>query len=142
MSNETLSCGELLKRINDIFEKKANNELSENGITFSQLKILAKLSCSPDGSFTLKELERIFGVTQATIAGIAVRLEKKHLVKGYIDSDDRRIKHISILPEGRKVCDDAKESMKKCEQWLLDSLDENEQNELRYLFQKIYDNIR
>lgn len=82
MSSKTLHCGELIKRINDIIEKNANNNLNKEDITVSQFKMLIRLNETSDGSFTLKELEKYFGVAQSTIAGIASRLEKNSWYTG------------------------------------------------------------
>lgn len=142
MIQDTLTCGELMKRLNEMLEKNANNDLMAQGITFSQMKMLVALYKSPDRSATLKELERIFDVAQATTAGIAVRLEKKKLVEGYVDPDDKRIKHIRLSEAGRELCERTKESMDRSERWLMKALDEQEEAELHRLLQKIYDNAK
>jgi len=142
VSSKTLHCGELIKRINDIIEKKANNNLNKEDITVSQFKMLIRLNETSDGSFTLKELEKYFGVAQSTIAGIASRLEKKQLVYGYTDSADRRIKHIKITDAGRAMCINARISMEENERHLLSVLTEDEQHRLHELLYKIYNAIR
>ena len=81
MSADSLHCGELIKRLNSIMEKRANNSLNEDGITLSQIKLLCILE--QESSLTLKELEKYFCVAQATIAGIVVRLEKKGLIEAF-----------------------------------------------------------
>lgn len=139
MSQEMLSCGALIKRLDDIMEKNANCHLQKMGITFSQIKLLIILSEREDKSATLKELERHFNVSQATIAGITARLEKKGLVYGYGDSKDKRVKHIRLSEEGERICSDAEANMDKHEKWLISSLNDAEVDILRSLLQRIYD---
>lgn len=79
MNQRHFSCGELMKRINDMIEKQGNSKLQSYGITVSQFKMLVALHLIPDGAATLKELEKYFGVAQSTAAGIASRLEKRNL---------------------------------------------------------------
>lgn len=43
MAQETLQCGELIKRICDVFEAKANKDLQDRDITLSQMKMLVYL---------------------------------------------------------------------------------------------------
>lgn len=135
-------CGQLIKRVNDILEKFANSNLQEHGVTFSQMNAMGVLSESPNESATLKELERHFGVTQSTMAGIAVRLEKKGLVISYTDAEDKRIKHIQLSDKGREICRCARKEMEENEQWLLRCLDEQEKVQLHQLLQRVCDSIQ
>lgn len=142
MAKELLACGELIKRICDIFEAKVNREMQEQDITLSQMKVLVYLDSTHDGSAMLKELERYFGTSQATIAGIVVRLEKKGLLEGYTDAQDRRIKHAQLSENGRRLCRHMKSQMEEGEKWLLRSLESTEAHELQRLLQKVYDSLQ
>lgn len=135
-------CGGYIKRLNELMEKNANNELMAEGVTFSQMKMLGVLENTRDGSATLKELERYFNLTQATIAGTAVRLKKKGLVDGYSDIDDRRVKHIRITKKGHELCLRTKAYMEQAEEKLLHSLDEKERAEFIRLLKKVYESIK
>lgn len=139
MSADSLHSGELIKRLNSIMEKRANNSLNDDGITLSQIKLLCILE--QEGSLTLKELEKYFCVSQATISGIVVRLEKKGLIESFYLPEDKRAKHIRLTDDGIKMCEHAKCSMERNEQWLLSSLDDGEKKELHRLLQKIYDDV-
>lgn len=131
-----LHCGELIKRLNDALEKKANNALLKDDVTLSQVKMLAILEWH--GEQTLKELEKYFGVSQATAAGIALRLEKKGFIEAFYEADDKRAKHVRLTDKGMKVCMHAKESMGASEHWLLSSLTDEEQKQLQRLLLKVY----
>ena len=139
MSADSLHSGELIKRLNSIMEKRANNSLNDDGITLSQIKLLCILE--QEGSLTLKELEKYFCVAQATISGIVVRLEKKGLIESFYLPEDKRAKHIRLTDDGIKMCEHAKCSMERNEQWLLSSIDDGEKKELHRLLQKIYDDV-
>ena len=133
MAWEGYTCGELLKRVSDIFETNANRDLQSHGVTLSQMKMLAFLDHTEDGSTTLKSLEAHFKVSQATIAGIAARLEKKGLVQGYIDPEDRRVKHIALSPAGRQLCGHTKSAMEQGERLFLEALSPQERATLQQL---------
>ena len=89
MFGETLHCGELIKRLNDALGRKANNTLMCDDVTLSQIKVLATISEAANETITLKELEKHFEVKQATMAGIAARLEKNGMIEGFYDSNDK-----------------------------------------------------
>ena len=142
MSEENFYPGALMKRISEVLDKKANSGLAEHGVTFSQMKLLIMLAESGADSVALKELERYFDLTQATIAGLVVRLEKKNLICGFTDPSDKRIKRVRITPEGRLLCETAKSEMIEYENWLLEALSEEEKEEFTRLLKKIYTNIQ
>ena len=142
MIRDKLYCGELIKRLNDILVRCANKELKIDDMTTSQIKLLIIISETESESITLKELEKYFGVSQATIAGIVARLEKKAMIESYYEPEDMRVKHVRLTDKGREVCKRAWGNMVKKEEWFLSSLDGAEKDELQRLLQKIYDNVR
>ena len=142
MGDRQIRCGEFCKRISDIVEAKANKNMFAHDITLSQMKILCCLDMMPGKSAPLKELEKFFGTSQATIAGLAARLEKKGLIDGYMDAEDRRIKHIRLSAHGEAVCNDARCEIEACESWLVEALTSEEQAELQRPLQKVYEHAR
>ncbi len=142
MTREKLHSGELIKRLNDILGRSANKDLKCDDMTASQIKLLIIISETYNECITLKELEKHFGVAQATIAGIVARLEKKDMIESFYVPDDKRVKHVKLTDKGREVCKHAWVNMVKKEEWFLSSLDEKEKEELHRLLQKIYDNVR
>lgn len=138
MEPERANTGALIKRISEMFDKKANSGLAEYGITVSQMKLLVMIKESRKESVALKELERYFDLTQATIAGLVIRLEKKGFVTGFADPADKRIKRVMITDEGMALCRDSKAEMVAYEDWLLQSLNEEEKALLGQLLAKVY----
>ena len=94
---------QILKMINDNVEKITNKQLKEYGITFSQIRIIFVLYRSEKGVYSLKELEKIFDVSQQTMAGIVKRLEVKKLIESLGDSEDKRIKRVQLTDSGREL---------------------------------------
>ena len=142
MPKEALNCSELMKRIADSFGTKVNKDLQQCGVTLSQMKMLIHLGDSFSGSATLKELEKALGTSQATIAGIAVRLEKKKLLTGSIDPQDRRVKHVSLSKSGWAMYYDAQVHIEEEEERLGTGLTGEERAQLKKLLQKIYDTLK
>lgn len=131
----------LIKIINEGIEKKANQALQQFAITFSQMRILMTLYYSADGTYALKELEKIFNLSQQTIAGTVSRLQKKELVASYTDQKDKRIKKVTLTPKGIELSVRAKEIMEETEKWLCSELSSKEQDIFLSLLQKISVNM-
>lgn len=141
MQLEPEHIGELIKRLNEYTEKMANRSLQVKDITLAQMKILIVLEQMETHSCTLKELEHIFDLTQATIAGLVTRLERKGMVEGYIEPSDRRIKHIRLSKKGLALCMCEKHNVEENERYLVHALDEEEREELFRLLLKVYDSL-
>ena len=137
-----LHCGELIKRINEKLGKLGNEQMRQNGTTFTQLKVLMVLNVLDDGRATLKELEKFFRTAQSTTAGIASRLEKNGFIESYTDPQDKRIKHVHITETGRKGCHDSIKSIEEGERDLLSPLTAEQQQQFMSYLQKIYDHIK
>ena len=141
MMENRLSSPELIKRISEKMEREGNRRLQEKGVTLSQLKVLLHLMAQSEHDLTLKELESYFGMSQATIAGIAARLERKRLVTSTEDRNDRRIKHIRVSAAGEALCKDAEAEKQAGEAWLVRGLSDEEKSMLNTLLVKVYEGM-
>ncbi|HAM31832.1 MAG TPA: MarR family transcriptional regulator [Erysipelotrichaceae bacterium] len=97
------TCGFLIKQINDILEKKGNQEMEMFGITMSQHSVLMFLDSTPDHVLDFKELERKLHVAQSATAGIVKRLEQKDLVEVVMNLQDRRAKQVRLTKKASPV---------------------------------------
>ena len=134
-------CGALIKQINDIMEKNANNALRGEDLTISQSGVLMLLDQKEDKTATFKDLEKRFGVSQPTMAGILSRLEQKKLVEFLSDPDDKRIRRAKLTGKGMDKCREGYKHMKSAEEFLLGSLTAEEKQEFLRLLIKIRNNM-
>ena len=91
-----------IKMLSDLIEKKANSELSYCNITIAQARILIYLLSQPC-HISMKELERIFNVSQATMQGTISRMEKKGYLCTVYLPDNRRQKLVVLTDYGKTV---------------------------------------
>lgn len=131
------TCGALLKQINDIMEKNANNALRGQNLTISQSGVLVLLDEIEEKTATFKELEKNFGVSQPTMVGLLSRLEQKNLVEILSDPDDKRIRRAHLTQKGEDKCKEGYKHMRSAEELLLSSLKEEEKREFLRLLLKI-----
>lgn len=135
-------CGMLLKQINDELEKRANNALRSQDLTWSQLVVLMELSHAPEGQMPLKDLEKAIHVAQSTAAGIVSRLESKGLVEPWGDPEDRRVKLVKLTAAGSERVEGALIHRTQAEERLLSGLTEPERAVFQMLLQKVCDSFR
>lgn len=132
---------QILKMINDNVEKITNKQLKEYGITFSQIRIIFVLYRSEKGVYSLKELEKIFDVSQQTMAGIVKRLEVKKLIESLGDSEDKRIKRVQLTDSGRELGKVLLVKMDEVEEKLLSGISQSERKELMNILKRVYENV-
>ncbi len=136
------TCGALLKQINDIMEKNANNDLRGQDLTIAQSGVLVLLDQKEEKTATFKELEKSFGVSQPTMVGILGRLEQKKLVEILTDADDKRIRKAHLTQEGVEKCKEGYKHMKAAEELLLSGLTEEERTAFLRLLIKIRESMK
>lgn len=137
-----MDLGLQVKKINDLMEKRANQAMLEEDLTFSQHHVLVCLMKTEGHSMTLKQLEKHFRVAQATMAGIVKRLESKELVKCTADPQDRRIKVVTLTPGGEESCRRSYRYMKSGEEKMMERLSGAEKEELNRLLTIVYETLR
>ena len=135
--SKNYSCGALLKQIHDIMEKNANNVLREQDLTISQSGVLVLLDEKEEKTASFKELEKDFGVSQPTMAGIINRLVQKDFVEVLTDLEDKRIRKAHLTQKGVDKCKEGYKHMNSAEEQLLKSLTDDEKKEFNRLLSKV-----
>ena len=132
----------LIKRLDNMLEKKLNNVMRELDITTTQAAALAAVLRIPEGQVTLKSLEKTMGLSQSVTAGIVSRLEQKKLLEGFGDPSDKRIKLVHITVQGRELCLTAQKMMEQAETDGLAGLTETEKEIFGSLLKKAIATMR
>lgn len=127
-----------IKMIDEKMEKKINWMLRDQGVTFAQIRVIVLLSYSEKTEYSLKELERIFQVSQQTMVGIIKRLENKKLITTHFDTEDKRVKKVSLTEQGKAMGAKARAAVQENAHWLAGALTPEELETLLTLLQKIY----
>jgi len=139
---KTEDIGILLKQINDALGKDANNKLKKDNLTISQIRFLSYMMESGKERVSLKELEKVFQVSQPTVAGIIKRMKEKGLVKTVQNQEDTRAKDVILSSAGRKMMEEGKRGRDRMEEVLLSGLKPAEQKELRRMLEIVRDSLK
>ena len=134
--------GMLIKQLYDAKEKRANEQLKEFGLTFSQFRLLIYVRECGGKAVSLKEIERRFCLTQQTVAGIVKRLEDKGFVLAGEDQADKRVKNVFLTAKGENSCKSAMDCYQKTQDLLTRGLSQSEQQELYRLLAIVLENLK
>ena len=132
----------LVKQICDALEREVNNAVRAQGLTYSQIQFLLRLSETDDGALSLKELEERLNVSQATVAGLGRRLVQKGFIELQYDANDRRVKHARITARGAFKCDEAHEHMDAIERKLTAGLSDTEIRQFNDLLYRARESLK
>jgi DNA-binding MarR family transcriptional regulator len=92
-----------LERVQDGFERRALSSMAEplisTPITMQQLKVLTMIAIDPERA-TGHELATQLNVSVATMSGLVDRLVEHGMVNRGEDPRDRRVRRLSVTPEG------------------------------------------
>jgi len=98
--DELISC---LERVQDSFERRALSSMAEpliaTPLTMQQLRVLTMIAIDPDTA-TGHELAAQLKVSVATMSGLVDRLVEHGMVTRAEDPTDRRVRRLSVTPEG------------------------------------------
>ena len=90
----------------------------------------------------MKDLEKFFNVTQATMQGLISRMEKK----GYLSTEylisDKRVKCVMLTDEGTKLAKTVLEKICETHNMISSSLSDTEAEQFKICMDKIYNAIK
>jgi len=94
--------GVLIKKAARLFERVANINLDELGVTYSQTIFLVRL-WEKDGQ-NQNELTQSAGLKQPSVVRILDRMERDKLVKRVRNKEDKRSYHFFLTEKAKKAC--------------------------------------
>jgi DNA-binding MarR family transcriptional regulator len=137
--------GLYVKKISEKLEKRANGENADSGsdITFTQGKILWFLQRreSEGRATTMRDIEKYFDCSHATVSGLISRLTEKGRVSLEIDPKDRRAKKVCLTGRGAEFVRETNEQHARMEETLLDGFSGEEKASFLEYLDRVYNNL-
>ena len=94
---------DLLERIGNLIRSDARDAAHRAGLQPVQLDVLSYLARCNRYSDTPAAVAEYLQLTKGTISQSIQRLEEKGFVERQTDTDDRRVSHLSLTPEARRL---------------------------------------
>lgn len=132
--------GFLIKTINDKLKVKADADLKQYNLTFTQSRVFSFLM-SKGGQATQKEIEIFLEIAHPTVVGIVSRMEQNGYVTSWIDNTDKRNKIVKLTPKAVTLEKDMEQDIIATEKKLLKSLSTDDISYLRKMLLTIYKNL-
>lgn len=133
--------GYLIKSIDDKLRGRADAELRNSGLTFSQSRVLAFLN-SKGGQATQKEIEDFLEVSHPTVVGIVSRMEQNGFLTTWFDAKRQRSKTVKLTQKARIVGEDMDSLIRKQEESMLEGMTSEEIAQFEKALLTVYRNLR
>lgn len=133
--------GFYFKKISEKLEKRANEDGKKRDITYSQGKILWYLHKHEGEKVTMREIEKFFDCSHATVSGLVSRLAQKGYVDVVRNESDKREKIVKTTKKENESFQTMKERRGRMEERLLQGFSDEEKAELSAYLDRVYKNL-
>ncbi|MCO6044531.1 MarR family transcriptional regulator [Aeoliella sp. ICT_H6.2] len=134
------SVGYWITSSHQAYMRAFNDRLEPHGITFRQAQLLAFLAME-GRPLSQTELAARMLIEPPSLVGILDRAEEAGLIERRCCDQDRRRKLIHILPTAQKVWKQIAKCGREIRQQAVKGLSEDEVKTLRYLLDKVRENV-
>lgn len=133
--------GLYFKKISEKLERQANCRRAQRDSTFSQGKILWYLHRCEDEPVTLRDIERFFDCSHATVSGIVNRLVEKGHVYLETNENDRRAKNVRLTEKEKITFRQIQCEHRQTEEMLLKGFSNEEKEKFSEYLERVYKNL-
>lgn len=140
MSHTDESIGRLMYKTSLSLRNFAEKMLSPYDLTVEQMHLLK--SASSASGLSQNELCLQLGKNPANISRILDRLEKKNWIERMPNPSDRRSSLVCITREGEKMIETVSSKFQTYSSWLMEGIEEDEEDVFRRVLEKIDGNIQ
>lgn len=133
--------GFYFKKISEKLDKRANEEGRRRDVTYSQGKILWYLHKHADEQVTMRDMEKYFDCSHATVFGLVKRLEEKGRVELVPDTRDKRAKVVRLTDLQQNTFARLKAQRMRVEEILLKGFTDREKQVFLEYLDRIYKNL-
>lgn len=133
------SIGYMIKQIAAAHAHDLNELFKQHDLTASQGFVLIYLLKADKKQIevTQRDIEKQFDISNPTVSGILDRLQSKELIERIVSQEDARKKIVRVSAKARCLDNNLKQGFKLCDDKILACLDEQEEQLLLSLLDKV-----
>ena len=139
---ENFIIGKLIKQLHIALENNFNKFSKKYKLTSSQMDILIFLLHNEYKIVNQRDIENFLSLSNPTIAGTLLRLEKKEFIIRKISSKDKRYKEIYLTDKSRELKDIIFKYIRDNDNKMFSNMSEEEKENLKNIITKILNNIQ
>jgi DNA-binding MarR family transcriptional regulator len=117
------------------------NDLSSKP-TPTQMEIIEYVLNHHGSCVYQKDLENALNLRRATVCGVLQTMEKNHLIKRVVDTNDSRVKKIILHPEALKMFNNHIKQIEEIEELMINNLTQDEIEQFGCILKKMQENLK
>lgn len=141
ISSEEYRFGREMQNVANRFRRLGDENLQKEGITISQLRVIAYVSRHGDQPVYQKTLEEHFDIRPPSVTGLLQNMEKSGLLVRRHPKTDARTKIVSLTKKGKQLDEELQNYIHGLESDLMKDFSENEKELLWGFLQRMLENL-
>ena len=137
-----MKIGHLIKVISNQLDAGKNERLKQDNLTSSQLELLFFLEGRRGTVTSQKDIGEYFGVRHTTVIHILKRVEEKGYIGRRVNQENAKYRDVYLTDKGSGKVAEVTNKRRVIEAMLVRGMSETEQEELKRLLAKVYDNLK
>lgn len=134
--------GKEIQKIANLFRRLADENLNQEGITVSQLRVLIYISRKDkEGKVYQRDLEEYLDIRRSSVTGLLQNMEKNGILLRTPCESDARSKEIVLTEKGRVLDERLKEYITNLEEEILKGFSQEEKELLKNLLLRLGENL-
>jgi len=138
---EDVRFGREVQNLANRFRRLGDENLQKEGITISQLRVIAYISKHSGETVYQKTLEEYLGIRRSSVTGLLKNMEKSGLLERSGSDTDARVKIVSLTEKGRELDVKLKNYIHGLEEEMMKGFEEREKELLRTFLQRMLENL-
>lgn len=141
VSPEEYRFGREVQNVANRFRRLGDENLQKEGITISQLRVIAYISHHGKQPVYQKTLEEQFDIRRSSVTGLLQNMEKSGLLVRRPSKTDGRIKIVSLTAKGKKLDEELQSYVHGLESDMMKDFSEEEKTLLWNFLQRMLENL-
>lgn len=138
---ENFRFGREVQNVANRFRRLGDENLQKEGITISQLRVIAYISCRGEQTVYQKDLEEHFEIRRSSVTGLLQNMEKSGLLERTSSPKDARVKILSLTEKGRELDKKLRNYIQTLESELMKGFEEEEKEMMRAFLLRMLENL-
>ena len=138
---EEFRFGREVQNVANRFRRLGDENLQKEGITISQLRVIAYLSRHCDSIVHQKDLEEHFAIRRSSVTGLLQNMEKSGLLERRGSDTDARVKIVTLTEKGKTLDEKLKSYIHGLEEDMMQGFRDEEKELLRGFLQRMLENL-
>ena len=138
---EEFRFGREVQHVANQFRRLGDENLQKEGITISQLRVIAYISHRGAVPVYQKELEEHFGIRRSSVTGLLQNMEKSGLLVRSGAPQDARVKLVALTEKSRELDEKLKSYIHGLESELMKGFTAEEKDAMRGFLLRMLENL-